>query len=293
MKTDIILTLPDGRKLAYAEFGKPDGYPVLYFHATPSSRLEPLFLGDDYFYQLGLRVICPDRPGMGDSDFQVNRSFSDWPNDVLFLTEALGLNMVSVLGVSGGGGYAAVCAARIPEKLSRVVIASGSWRIDSKAVKKIGMPLNLMWQVTRYAPIFIPVIIKFLARMMSQQPSSKDGQSSAPPNNILPAADHAVMAQPGRTEINQQIMQEVLRQGTKGPAWDYRLCVQEWDFDLAEIQMPIVMFHGELDRNYPVALVQQVADDLPNAQLIRFPSEGHISTYTNHFDSIASHLLPG
>ena len=293
MKTDTILTLPDGRKLAYAEFGKSDGYPVLYFHATPSSRLEPLFLGDDYFYQLGLRVICPDRPGMGNSDFQVNRSFSDWPNDVIFLTEALGLNTVSVLGISGGGGYAAVCAAKIPQKLTKVVIASGSWRIDSEAVKYIGMPMNLMWQVTRYAPILIPVIIKLLARMMSQQPSSRNGQSSAPPNNILPAADHAVLAQPGRTEINQQIMQEVLRQGPKGPAWDYRLCVQEWDFDLADIQMPIVLIHGELDRNYPVALVQQVVNNLPNAQLITFPSDGHISTYINHFDSIADQLLPG
>jgi pimeloyl-ACP methyl ester carboxylesterase len=117
MKTNNLLTLPDGRKLAYAEFGKPDGYPVLYFHAAPSSRLEPLFLGDDIFSRFGLRVICPDRPGMGQSDFQSHRGFSDWPKDVIFLTEAIGLNQFSVLGVSGGGGYAAVCAATIPEKL--------------------------------------------------------------------------------------------------------------------------------------------------------------------------------
>jgi pimeloyl-ACP methyl ester carboxylesterase len=44
MKTDNSLTLPDGRKVAYAEFGQPDGYPVLYFHGSPSSRLEPLLL---------------------------------------------------------------------------------------------------------------------------------------------------------------------------------------------------------------------------------------------------------
>ena len=35
MKIDNLLTLPDGRKLAYAEFGQPDGYPVLYCHAAP------------------------------------------------------------------------------------------------------------------------------------------------------------------------------------------------------------------------------------------------------------------
>ena len=36
------ILLPDGRLLGYAEFGKPDGHPVLYFHGAPSSRLEPM-----------------------------------------------------------------------------------------------------------------------------------------------------------------------------------------------------------------------------------------------------------
>ena len=164
MKTENLLTLPDGRELAYAEFGKPDGYPVLYCHGIPSSRLEPLLFGDDVLSQFGLRFIAPDRPGMGGSDFQTHRSYSDWPEDVVFLVEALGLDRFSVLGVSGGGGYAAVCAAKIPERLSKVVIVSGGWRIDSKAINEIGYPLNVMWQVTKHAPILLPLIIKMISR---------------------------------------------------------------------------------------------------------------------------------
>lgn len=70
MKTDNQIYLPDGRRLAYAEFGKPDGYPVLYFHGSPASRPEPMLIGDEAFSKFGLRVIGPDRPGMGQSDFQ-------------------------------------------------------------------------------------------------------------------------------------------------------------------------------------------------------------------------------
>ena len=292
MKTDNILKLPDGRKLTYAEFGKPDGYPVFHCHATPSSRLEPLSIGDDVFSELGLRVICPDRPGMGGSDFQKQRGFSDWPEDVKFLAKAIGLSKFSLLGISGGGGYAAVCAAKIPEKLNKVVIASGSWRIDSEAVKMIGFPMNLMWRMTIHAPILLPIIIKSMTKMMSQP--QKDGfeETSSPPNKYFPAADHAVMTQPGRMEINQQIMKEVMRQGTQGPAWDYLLCVREWDFDLSDIQIPLVLFHGEQDRNYPLELVQQVTKDLPSAKLLTYPQDGHISTYINHFDEIAKALLP-
>jgi len=291
MKTDNLLTLPDGRKLAYAEFGKPDGYPVLYCHSTPGSRLDPLLLGVDIFSQFGLRVIAPDRPGMGQSDFQTNRGFSDWPKDVMALTEALGLNQFSVLGVSGGGGYAAVCAAKIPEKLSKVVIVSGAWRIDSEAMKNIGFPMNMMWQVATHAPILLPFILKSMIKIMSS-PKGGSEQDSAPPNKIMPAADHAAMAQPGRTASFQRSLSEALKQGSKGVTWEMRLYVREWDFDLAEIQIPLTLFHGAQDRNFPLAFVQRVANSLPRAQLETYPEDGHISTFTNHSDEIAKALLP-
>lgn len=293
MRTDNSLTLPDGRNLAYAEFGKQDGYPVFYFHAAPSSRLEPLFLGDAPFSQFGLRVICPDRPGIGQSDFQPDRGFSDWPKDIVYLADAVGLEKFSVLGISGGSGYAAVCAAKIPERLSKVVIASGPWRIDAEAVSSIGFPMNLMWQAAMHAPIFLPFTLRAMTKLMSELPKDGSNQDSAPPNNIMPAADHAVMAQPGRLAINRQVLSESLKGGTKGAVWDMRLYVREWDFDMAQIRIPLTLFHGGLDKNFPVSLVRRVADSLPQAQLITYPEDGHISTYVNHFDDIAKALLPG
>ena len=78
MNIEKSITLPYGRQLAYAEFGKPDGFPILYFHGSPASRLEPLLVGDDVLQNLHLRVIAPDRPGIGQSTFQPRRKFSDW-----------------------------------------------------------------------------------------------------------------------------------------------------------------------------------------------------------------------
>lgn len=130
MNTENRIVLPDGRTLAYAEFGQADGYPVLYFHGAPSSRLEPLLIGDEAFVRLGLRVIAPDRPGIGGSDFQRGRGFSHWPSDVVSLADALGLGQFALLGNSGGGPYVAVCAARIPNRIRAAVIVSGGWRMD-------------------------------------------------------------------------------------------------------------------------------------------------------------------
>lgn len=41
MKTTNFITLPDGRRLSYAKFGKSDGYPIIYFHGGGACRLEP------------------------------------------------------------------------------------------------------------------------------------------------------------------------------------------------------------------------------------------------------------
>ena len=36
---DHLITLKDGRKLAYAEYGDPKGKPLFYFHGWPVTRL--------------------------------------------------------------------------------------------------------------------------------------------------------------------------------------------------------------------------------------------------------------
>jgi pimeloyl-ACP methyl ester carboxylesterase len=56
--------------------------------------------------------------------------------------------------------------------------------------------------------------------------------------------------------------------------------------------MPVVLFHGELDRNYPVELTRKVANEMPQAQLHTYPEDGHLSTYSNHFEDIARALFP-
>src|SRR6266508_5640095 len=120
------LRLADGRTLAYAEYGRPDGQPIIYCHGSPSLRVEgDLFLHSATLADLGLRVIVPDRPGMGRSDFQPGRRIVDWPSDVLELARALEFDTFAVLGSSGGAPYAAACGALIPDRVRIVGLLGG------------------------------------------------------------------------------------------------------------------------------------------------------------------------
>lgn len=68
-KTDNVVKLPDGRNLGYADYGDPLGKPIFYFHGWPSSRLEGMTFHAAGL-KLGARIISPDRPGLGLSDFK-------------------------------------------------------------------------------------------------------------------------------------------------------------------------------------------------------------------------------
>src|SRR5215469_2306795 len=93
------LVLSGGRRLGYAQYGRPDGEPIMYFHGHPGSRLEAS-LAHDAAAASGFRVIALDRPGYGLSDFQPRRVVTDWPADVAAAADALGIDTFSVAGGS-------------------------------------------------------------------------------------------------------------------------------------------------------------------------------------------------
>jgi len=53
-----------------------------------------------------------------------------------------------------------------------------------------------------------------------------------------------------------------------------------------ECWQPIKLFHGEEDRNAPIALVRRVIQGLPSAELITYPGEAHLSTLCNRFADV-------
>jgi pimeloyl-ACP methyl ester carboxylesterase len=109
--------LRDGRRLQVLEIGKRDGFPIFHFHGNGSSRLE-IFTVQSPSDLLGIRLICPDRPGIGGSDSRPHYQLLDWPDDVVGVADQLGLERFAVEGFSGGAPFALVYAYKIPHRLT-------------------------------------------------------------------------------------------------------------------------------------------------------------------------------
>jgi molybdopterin-guanine dinucleotide biosynthesis protein A len=138
MNAGLTVRVRDGRRLGYAEYGDPAGFPVMFFHGTPGSRLKGSICADAAA-GAGARLICPERPGYGLSDPKRGRRLLDWPDDVVDLAAGLGVDRFAVVGTSGGGPHTVACAYKIPERLTAVAILAGG-----KATRMGGRPKSFV-----------------------------------------------------------------------------------------------------------------------------------------------------
>ena len=285
-RTNQTLQLNDGWRLGYAEYGLPEGKPVIYFHGNPGSRLDGQMLDEAALVRLKVRLIAPDRPGIGLSDFQPNRTLDDWPRDVVALADALGLERFAVMGLSGGGPYVSVCALKIPERLTAAAIVSGAGPISVPGLTK-GMDAGRFYlQGARLHPWLAQL---FLELMKSGLEASRHSATpGAPPG--MPAADVAALACPGVSQAYFAMLEESWRTGTRGVAWDAVILARPWGFRLEEITLPVHLWHGEVDNMVPVAMGRYVAQAIPKCEAKYYPDEGHVSLLANHLEEIVNVL---
>jgi len=287
-KTNQQLRLATGRRLAYDEHGAADATPIFYFHGSPSTRLEwHLFGSDALARKLNVRVIVPDRPGLGRSDSQPGRRISDWPADVIALADHLALARFAVVGYSGGGPYAAVCALKIPERLTHVGIVSGTGPFDEPGLSAGINPFSLRFiQLARTNPWLSRLALRLMGRMVQYWPRRFVTQAKAG----FPAPDQAVLARPDFQRVFVAVIQEGLRAGPRGAQLDTALMASPWDFRPQDIRAAVHLWHGEADANAPLAMGRYMAATISNSHASFYPGEGHLSLMAKHVEEILNVL---
>ena len=285
MDTDQFITLNDGRKLGFAEYGDPHGKPIFLFHGIPGSRMtrhpDPWIAVRNH-----VRLIVPDRPGMGLSDFMASRTILDWPHDVEELANSLGIAKFSVLGISGGGPYAAACAYSIPQRLIQVGLVSGVGPVINPDLLKGMLPSNQMgYSVGRWMPWFLwRVIFQLYYGGISSHP-----EKLAVMQEGEPESDKIIFAEPGVRQVFIANFGEAFRQGTMGAARDGWLLSRPWGFPLEEITVPTYLWQGEEDVIVTPAMGKMMAAQIPVCQARFLPGEGHL-VYFKHWQDILNSL---
>jgi pimeloyl-ACP methyl ester carboxylesterase len=268
------ILLRDGRRLGFAEYGDPAGKPILYFHGWPSSRLEARAMRG-VIAQMGLRIIAPDRPGYGLSDFKSERAIVDWTQDVAALADHLDLARFAVLGVSGGGPYAAACGARLAERLTSVLLVCSMGPTDTPEATRGMVPLN-RWLLSfaRNTPWLAQRAAGFCLRTLW---GTGDQVIPEQIESCLPQSDQQTLSDPELRRLLTESSREGLRPGVDGAAWDGFLFSRPWGFDLNGIRTPVHLWHGEKDVVVPASMGHFLANNIPGCVARFYPQDGHFS----------------
>lgn len=141
-----IFALPDGRTLSYAAYGAPTGPIVFHLHDLGDSRLTAA-LFDLPAKTLGVRIKAVDRPGIGSSSPQANRTALDHAEDIRLLAAYLGAKTYGFMGVSGGGPYAFACAHALPKEELRSVSLVHGFGPYGLTVRRLRWVVWLFYQV--------------------------------------------------------------------------------------------------------------------------------------------------
>jgi pimeloyl-ACP methyl ester carboxylesterase len=212
---------------------------------------------------------------MGRSTFQPGRSIADWPDDVSELLAHLGVERFRVLGYSGGGPFALACGWLLSPRIDRLTVVSGCGPVDGLGDLVDTGLLDLWLAVTaRWAPPLADASLGLMALVARRLPGFAARAWEA---DLLPAERKVAQ---GGTAIDPAVrlafFVEAMALGPRGSRHDYRLISEPWGFLPEEVEVPVVLWHGDADRIVPLHDAAELQIRLPRSELRVVPGAGHL-----------------
>ncbi len=275
--------LRDGRLIGYAEYGDPNGTPWFFFHGSGDCRLllEPLA---GAALRAGVRLLAPDRPGIGLSEPDPGRTFLSWPADVAELADALSIGRFVVVGGGGGAVHALACALQIPSRLLATIISSCAPPHLEDMLESQGDRLGV--KVLRVAPWFGPWVFGKRAAKVRTSPNGDWARRLAANHG----EDLVFYEAPGRQQSWQRMQLEAYRQGSAGVAQEMNLLARSWGFVLADVTTKVYLRQGD-DAHLLAPAAHSIASALPDCDA-RFIPGGGMLWLLSHPDELFQEIAP-
>lgn len=259
------ISLPDGRRLSWAEAGPPDApATIVWLHAFPLTHAmwQPQLAA----VPPGWRAMAPDLAGLGASADHAGRpAIDDFVRDVEALLEAMGAGRVVVGGLSMGG-YAALAYQRVaPGRLSGLVLADTRSGADSPEGRH-GRERMLGLVESGGAPA---VASEMLPKLVGSTTHARRP-------HVVAEVRRLIESNPVEG-IRRAIMRMRDRPDSTGL--------------LRQIRVPVLVVVGEEDAITPVEESRALASALDDGTLAIVPAAGHLSNMENP-DSFNAALWP-
>jgi pimeloyl-ACP methyl ester carboxylesterase len=265
-----------GHNVGYYEFGDPDGAPLVALHGTPASGAGFVW-ADTPAKARGLRLIAPDRPGIGLSDRVAHKGspvVADYPSELFATLDALGIDEFMLLGYSGGGPFALAAAHAQRERIRGLTLVSCAGQVGEWAsIDEFDHTDQLVTRLAQRAPALARALVSSSVRVTRLAPA----MSARLAQIDMSATDRAVMEHFPSPRVALAVFTQAVLRGAAGVVDDYRALARPWGFPVEEVDLPTHLWHATDDVNVPLRHTESLSARLPHAALALWPGEGHLA----------------
>ncbi|HKJ56494.1 MAG TPA: alpha/beta hydrolase [Nitriliruptoraceae bacterium] len=265
-----IVTLADGRDLAYDTYGDPDGLPVIFSHGFSDSRLirNP---DEELTASQGVWMVAADQPGVGGSSPDKDRKMVDWGPDMEQLADELGLDTFAVAGHSGGGPHTLAIAVHMPDRVTHGVMASpvGPFDQDGFAKMLVMKDLKLIAKLHHFHRVLRWAFESDVRKARKDLGSYVDVVAEGDPSD----AD-TMLSDPAQREMFDANFAAGIAQGEEG-LYEMTMALWDWGFELEDVGQHFDVFYGDDDDIISPEMPAHVADRLPDATAHVWSGAGH------------------
>ena len=262
------------RVVGIYEYGDPNGTPVMVLHGTPACGAGFAW-ADEPARERGQRLIAPDRPGVGWSSPIDGYAVGDYPAQLGALADTLGIDRFAVWGYSGGGPYAAACAALLGERLTAAAVSAGMGQVGVWAkVEEFEKTDRQMLGLAVTRPALARVMLGITARLARISPKTAMKSFEKQLNDT----DRALVPEMGTPAEAMALFTGAFLRGAGGVVADYAALARPWGVAVEDITIPVAVFHGDADTMVPLRHSEELVARTPNARLTVWPAAGHLGT---------------
>jgi len=231
------------RRLAWRQYGDPAGRPALVVHQGLGCSVLPRG-SDSLARDLGLRLICPERPGAGRSDPHPDFSFEAVGADMAALVRSLGARDLRVVGFMAGAPFALCAAAQLGGDVSRVMLASArpSGQMTETEADRAHRMVLFRRRLLRNSWL-ADLMFALLRRQLSPRQVERFVRTAASaPSDAAYLADH-----PGVVGYICEYIVESLAVTSRGIADEVKCAARNPTLDLSGLTAPVSVWHGADD----------------------------------------------
>ncbi|CAB4689382.1 MAG: alpha/beta fold hydrolase [Actinobacteria bacterium] len=258
--TDRTLVVPGGHQVACAEYGAPDGSPVLYLHGAGSNRLEGAAFDAPARAQ-GIRLVALDRPGRS-LPLPPTASPLAYAAEVAAVADHLGIGRFVVAGQSNGGMFACAVAHALGDRVSAVVPINPTVPAGDPAVRAVlDRSGRLAYNLIRRFP---GLMSRAVSGAGLKEPTGRRAAHDPDAGLWQDPLIGAVLRDVAREQTTVDYLRNELDLGIVHP----------WDFDHLALAQPVEFFMGERDGGLPYVRVW--SEGLPDSRVHVVPG-GHIA----------------